>query len=236
MASSSSQRSATRASPPPEQLASFYKLVDKEVIAGVLCREARGAELSAQAAVQAEALFGGDSLVVASLRNCESVALANLACEASGAEQQALMRKSWNVLISVIRLLLRRLEAHTLLPGTLREEELDYEAHVQAAAKKAKNKPVSLLTHLREVASTLGYNTLLEAMVRSLDVLAVSVLPPVQKKSLESFVLQGLDIISRTAGIPGDFIVGEKHLVAFIGKHRSPRDYEPAFCAAVLRK
>ena len=76
MASSSSQRGAAWAPPLPDRLASFFKLVDKQVIAGVLCRHARAAELSASAAVQAEALFGGyNSLVVAHLRMDESQCL-----------------------------------------------------------------------------------------------------------------------------------------------------------------
>ena len=88
---SSSQRGASRAPPPPGQLASFYKLVDKEAIAGALCRHARNAELSGQAGVQAEALFGGDdSLVVARLRLEESQSLTNLGVEASGAERREL--------------------------------------------------------------------------------------------------------------------------------------------------
>ena len=71
---SSLQRAATRAMPPPDQLASFYKLVDKHVIAAALCRHARAAELSARAAVQGEALFGGDdSLVVARTCGCKRV-------------------------------------------------------------------------------------------------------------------------------------------------------------------
>ena len=95
MASSSVERGAARALQPPDQLAFFYKLVDKGVIAGALCRHARDAELSASAAVQAEALFGGDSLVVAHLRMGESQSITNLAIEASGAEQQMLDRHSW---------------------------------------------------------------------------------------------------------------------------------------------
>ena len=91
MAASPSQRGTARAPPPPDQLATFYKLVDKQVAAGLLCREARDAELSAQAAVQAETLFGDDSLVVASLRMCESVAHAQLAAATSGAERQTLL-------------------------------------------------------------------------------------------------------------------------------------------------
>ena len=87
MASSSSQRgAAARAPPPPDQLAAFHKLVDKRVIAGVLSRDARNADLSAQAAVQAEALFGDDSLVVASLRVSESTSLKGLALNTSGGE------------------------------------------------------------------------------------------------------------------------------------------------------
>ena len=93
MAATSSQRGAARATPPPDQLTAFYKLVDKRVIAGVLCREARDAELSASAAVQAEALFGETSLAVAELRLCEFFSLSNLAAEARGAEAVALAHR-----------------------------------------------------------------------------------------------------------------------------------------------
>ena len=65
MASTSSQSGAPA---PPDQLAAFYKLVDKKAIAGVLNRSARNAELSASAAASAAALYGDNSLVVASLR------------------------------------------------------------------------------------------------------------------------------------------------------------------------
>ena len=164
MASSSVQRSAARAPPPADQLATFYKLVDKVVTAGVLCQFALVAELSARALAQAEALFEDDSLVVAHLRYRECVSLAHLAYAASGAESEALLRRSWGVLLSLINLLQRRLEANTLLPGTIREEELDYEAHAQAAAKKAKNVPVPSPTVLRSLASMMGYETLLHAM------------------------------------------------------------------------
>ena len=50
MASSSVGRGAARAPPPPDRLAVFYKLVDKKVIAAVLCRYARAVELGAVAA------------------------------------------------------------------------------------------------------------------------------------------------------------------------------------------
>ena len=217
MASSSVQRGAARAPPPPDLLASFYKLVDKHVIAAVLCRGARDAELSAQAAVQAEALFGDNSLVVASLRMCESESLNCFSFEASGAEKLALVRRSFAALLSVINLLLRRLEADTLLPGTIWEEELDYDTHAKTALQKAKNEPVP--PPLRAWASMMGYNTLLFAMCRSLDLLPFPYWPQHERKLVASFVLQGLDVIPRTDGIPANVIAGEKHLVAFIKQH-----------------
>ena len=234
---SSGQHGAESAQPSTDQqLAAFYKTVDKRVTAGVLCRFARDAELSAQAATQAEALFGDNSLVVARLRFCESDSLASLAYMASGAEQEVLLRKSWAVLLSLVNLLLRRLADNTLEPGFIREEELDYAAHVQASLCKAKNEPAPSPAELRELASAMGYNTLLNTMYRSLDLLTQPYWPTVQKRMLESFVLQGLDVIPRTAGIPADLITGEKHLVAIIKEDMKPRNYGSAFCNAVLRK
>ena len=180
MAASSEQRGAARAPPPPHQLAAFYKLVDRQATAGVLCRHARNAELSAQAATQAEALFGDDSLVVACLRYSESESLALLAYEASGAEQEALLFRSWGVLVSVVNLLSRRLAANTLLPGTIQEEELDYEVHVQAVLSKARNQPVPPPAELRAEASTMGYEALLDVMYRSLDLLHLPYWPTAQ--------------------------------------------------------
>ena len=237
MASSSSQRGAGRAPPPPDQLAAFYKLVDRRATAGVLCRYARAAELSASAATLAEVLFGGDdSLVVASLRIDESRNLTCLSIEASGAEQETFDRRAWAALVSVIHLLVRRLESNTLLPGTVREEELDYYAHLQAAVKKAKNKPVPPPAVLRDFVSTMGYDTLLDAIIRSLDLLPLPMWPAAQKRMVESFVLQGFDVIPRTVGIHGCMST-EEALVMLIEQRRlNPRDYQPEFYAAVLRK
>ena len=195
MASSSAECSAPRAPPPPDQLAAFYKLVDKQTTASVLCRHARSADLSSQAALEAEALFVDDSLVISDLQMSENTALTNLAREAGGAEKEALHRRAWAVLVSAINLLLRRLEADTVLPGTLREEELDYEAHSKASVFKAKNEPVPPPFLLRSWASMLGYVTLLNAMVTSLHLLRYSYWPTVQKRVVESCVLRGLDVI-----------------------------------------
>ena len=206
------------------------------MIAGQLCRNARNAELSAQAAVHAEALFGDDSLVVAYLRYSESVSFDGLSMVASGAEKNSLVQSSWNALMSVIPLLLRRRAADTLLPGTLREEELDYEAHVQAAVRRALNMPFPSPAALRERASTMGYNTLLNAMFRSLDLLRQPSWPAEQKRMVELFVLQGLDVIPRTAGIPAQLIASEERLVAIIEEDMNTRNHDPSFCAVLLRK
>ena len=176
--------------------------------------------------MQAEALFGvDDSLVVATLRTNESLTCINLAFEASGPEKPALCQRSLAALLSILPLLLRRAEANTLLPGTIKDEELDYAAHVQVVAKKAKNKPVPSLAVLRAEASTIGYDTLVLSMFRSLRMLRLP-WPAAQKRIMESFVLQGLDIIPRTAGIHASLIATEDMLVEIFEQEMKPHDYE----------
>ena len=237
MASSALHRVAARRAPPsPDQLAVFYGLVDKRAMAGQLCRHARNAELSAHAVTQAEALFGDDSLVVAHLRMCECESLANLSSKASGAESEALLQRPWTVLLALITLLQRRCADNTLLPGTIREEEIEYAAHAQAAAFKATNDPVPSPAELSAKASTMGYETLLNAMFQSLDLLTLPFWPTLQKRMVESFVLRGLDVIPRTAGIPAHLVAYEDDLVCFIKDCMTPRNYGSAFCTAVLHK
>lgn len=222
---------------PPLQLAACYKLVDKCVHAAQLSRHALHAELSARAAVDAEALFGDDSLVVADLRSSESAALGTLAVTsaASAADGQALCRRSWAVLLSLIPLLLRRVQANTLLPGTMKEEELDFKAHVLSSIFKVRNQSPPL--HLvRNMASTSGYVLFLDALFQSLNLLSHPFWPAVQRKIVESFVLQGLDVIPRTAGIPANLITHEDDIVSYIERNLSPRYHGEAFCAAVLGK
>ena len=201
-----------------------------------MCRDARDAELSAGASAQAQALFGDDSLIVANLRASEIRTLTNLAYAARGAEKEVLLRQSSAVLMSLVNLLLRRLADSTLLPGTIREEELDFDAHAQAVAFKAKNEPVPPPIVLRAWASTMGYETLINAMFKSLDMLTQPYWPTVQKRMVESFVLQGLDVIPRTADIPANQISCEAKLVAIIKEDMTPRNYGSAFYTAVLRK
>ena len=190
MASSSSRQGA-REPPPPDQLAALYSLTDKFVSAGALSRHSRTAELAARAALKAEALLGDDSLVVADLRMNESEALNNMAATASGAEKDALFRRSLSGLLSVIALLQRRISANTLLFGAVRKEEFDYCIHVQAASFAANNEPVPPPADLASMGSSIGYVVLLDAMFRSLHFLFVSFRsswPAAQRKVVESFV------------------------------------------------
>ena len=231
------QRGSSRSLPPPDQLASFYKLLDQKVRAAVLCRRARNLDLTSQAALQAEALFGDDSLVVADLRYSESFCLHNLATQASDAEQKALLQRSWALLVSLVDLLLRRLADNTLLPGTIRQEEMDYEAYAQAAALRTKNEElVRSPAVLRAVASMLGYNTLLMVMSGCLNLLQHQSWPAAQLRSVQLFVLRSLDVIPRTAGIQFEANpAGECTMLARIEKMEM-RYYEPTFYTAVLRK
>ena len=235
MASSSVGHGATGAPPPPDRHAAFYKLVDKKVIAGVLCRHARAVELAAEAATLAEALFTDDSLVVAKLRVDGSLNLSSLALHASGAEREAFARQSWALLLSTIPILVRRLESNTQLPGTIRERELDYAVHQQAAIFKAKSDPVLPPTVLRACASVLVYDTLLDAIYRGLDLCPFPWWMAAQKRSVELFVLQGLDVIPRTAGAAFT-IAGEEEFAAMMERYMNLRNYYSAFCAFVFRK
>ena len=205
-------------------------------MAGQLGRSARCTELSALTLAEAEALFGDDSLVVASLRYFHSNSFYNLAYEASDEEREMPLRRAWAVLLSLIPLLLRRLADNTLLPGTIREEEMYYEAHGQAAICQIRNVQVPPPAVLRSHASTMGYNTLLMPIFCSLKLLPVQFWMAAQKRIVESFVLQGLDVIPRTAGIPLNLkVAGEKHLAAQM-EHVHRRNFAPSFFDSMLRK
>ena len=172
MASSSERGAAGATAPPtplpppsPEEVAAFYALVEKRVTAGELSRHARAAELCDRAARHAARQWGNNSLVVAHLRVSEAGSLRSLACvSTSSSEQEALCRRSWAILVPVHALLLRRLADNTLLPGTIKEEEVTYYARWQAFARKAQNKFVPPEAALQGLGNTLGYETLLDAV------------------------------------------------------------------------
>ena len=86
----------------------------------------------------------------------ESFALVNVAAKTSGAEQEALFRRSWSALLSTIALLVRRLTTNTLLPGSVRKEESDYYAHEHAAIFAAHNKLVPPTAALQNLGYMIG--------------------------------------------------------------------------------
>ena len=235
MTSPSVGRDASGEPPPPDRLAVLYKLVDKTAMGGTLSRYARGVDLTAAAATHAEALFprrqprgrapahGRQYMSRQHRASCTWRRVRGVSTPVVGAS------------LSAIPILQRRLESNTLLPGTIREEELDYAVHDKAAAFKAQNKPIPSPAVLQTLASTMGYNTLLDAMFKGLDLLPFAWWPAAQKRIVESVVLQGLDAIPRTAGV-AHTSAGEVHVVASIEKHMNPHNYDPAFCASVLRK
>ena len=242
---SSSERGAGRAPgapppplppPPPEELAAFYALVEKQVTAGVLSRHARSAELCDRAAKHAQRLWGDNSLVVADLRVDKAIALRELArASTSSSEQEVLRRRAWAILVHVHALLLRRLADNTLLPGTIKEEEVTYSARSQAFAKKAMDEAVPSEAVLQRLGALLGYETLLHAVFQTLNLHMVILGYALPKESVRSFVLTALDAIPRTATMQTRLHC-ETDLVAMMETRMNPQNFEPSFCVAVLRK
>ena len=239
---SSSERGAARATgapppPPPEELAAFYALVEKKTIAGVLSRHARCAELCDRAARHAGRLWGeNNSLVLADLRLGEAAALREFAIvSTSSSEKEALFRRAWAILLPVHTLLLRRLADNTLLPGINKKEEVTYYARSQVFIKKAKDKPVPSGPVLQAMGVVLGYTTLLDAVFHTLNLLVELRGSALPLESAHSFVLTALDAIPRTATMQHG-LGGEAALVTIMETRMNTQDYDPSFCAAVLRK
>ena len=241
---SSSERGAARARgarplslpPPPEEVASFFALVEKRVTAGVLYRHARCADLCDRAAKNAETLWGDNSLVVAELRVVEVGSLRELARASTPfSEQEALCRRAWATLVPLHALLLRRLADNTLLPGTIKEEEMTYLVHTQAFAGKAQGKPVPAEAVLQGLGALLGYDTLLNAVALTLALLKELRGSELPQASAHSFVLTVLDAIPRTATMQYG-LGSETALVAMMETNMKPQNFEPSFCAAALRK
>ena len=202
--------------PPPEELAAFYALVEKLVTATVLCRHTRAVELSERGAQHAEKLWGEYSLVVAHLRVNEAISLRGMAnASTSSSEQDALSNRAWAILVPVHALLLRRLADNTLLPGTIKEEEVTYDARSQAFMLKAKNKPIPSEAFLQGLGVTRGYETLLDALHETLCLLVELRGSALPRESAHSFVLTALDAIPRTAAMQNR-LVSEANLVAMM--------------------
>ena len=231
---SSSERGGARALgalppalPPPEEVAAFYALVEKETTAGMLSLHTRAAELSGRAARKAERLWGDNSLVVAHLRLSEVSYLREIACAStSSSEQVALLQRAWAILVPVQALLLRRLADNTLLPGTIKEEEVMYDVRWQAFICKAKDKPVPSEAVLQGVCVLLGYTTLLKAVAITLVSLIELRGEELPRESVHSFVLTALDAIPLTATMQTR-CTSENGLVAVMETHMNPQNFEP---------
>ena len=222
--------------PPPEEVTAFSALVEKKMTATALSRHTRCAELSDRAARHARRLWGDNSLVVADLRVSEADSLRHLArASTSTSENAELLRRAWAILAPVHTLLLRRLADDTLLPGTNKEEVVTYCARAQAFLRKAADKQVFSEAILRGVGVVLGYETLLFAVFHTLNLLMVLKGSVVPLESAHSFVLTALDAIPRTAAMQYKFS-SEANLVAMMETEMKPQNFEPSFCAAVLRK
>ena len=153
----------------------------------------------------------------------------------TSSEQEALCRRAWPLLVPVQTLLLRRLADNTLLPGTIKEEEVTYFARLQAFACKAQNKPVPSEAVLQGFGVVLGYAALLDAVFNTLALLAELQGFELPRKSAHSFVLTALDAIPRTATTQTK-CTSEEDLVAMMETNMKPQNFEPSFCASVLRK
>ena len=203
--------------------------------ASVLRRHTRFAELSDRAARHAARLWGDNSLVVAELRMGEAIALRGMALALSASEQEALRRRAWALLVPVHALLLRRLADDTLLPGTIKEEEVTYHARSQAFTCKALDKPVPSDAASQGLGGVLGYTILLDAVFLTLALVAELRGSGLSRKSAHSFVLTALDAIPRTATTKTK-LGSEEALVAMMETGMKPQNFEPSFCDAVLRK
>ena len=177
-----------------------------------------------------------NSLVVAGLRVTEAIALRGMASTStSSAEQEALLRRAWAILVPVSAILLRRLADNTLLPDTNTEEEVTYYARSQAFARKAQDKPVLSEADLQGLGVVFGYTTLMKAVYNTLALLVEVQGSLMTRESAHSFVLTALDVIPRTATMQHK-LQSEASLVAMMETHMKPQYFEPSFCAAVLRK
>lgn len=95
-------------------------------------------------------MFGADSIVVASLCHGEALSLVHQAKVSTRQEAEALVQRAWALLLPMNALLLRRTAANTLLPGTVRREEVVYRAHVEEAVSKARSEAVPPRAKLHE--------------------------------------------------------------------------------------
>ena len=130
-------------------------------------------------------------------------------------------------------LLLRRVVANTLLPGTVHQEESKYGAFLEAAGYRAAGYAPPANAHTKRAGQLIGYKLLLEVAFATLKLLELPRWPRAQREKAQAFVLNALDVIPRTAGISARFVYEESlaHVVEVGG-----RSLDSAFRDALLRK
>ena len=219
-------------------LLSFYAIVKEQVCANQMNRFARAAELSERAAAHADTLFQPDSLVSASLRVELCVSLFRVAVTSSDAEVVALIRRVADVLLPVTALLWRRIERNTILPFTVREDEVAYYIQKDRYARENMNLPVPHDAVLRaSVSQRVGYDVTIVVALRCLELVRIehrTVLRSTEIERFESFVLAALDLIPLTGNLR--FKCAEDTALAAHMALCKSESYRPAFYAAVMRK
>ena len=100
---------------------------------------------------------------------------------------------------------------------------------------KARDESVPSDADLQGLGVLLGYETLLRAMVLTLALLFDLRGFTLQRESACFFVLTALDAIPRMAAMQHD-LTSEAYLVGMMETLLKPQNYEPSFCAAMLRK
>ena len=156
-------------------------------------------------------------------------------------DKVALLQRAWTTLLPAVAVLQRRLDAATLLPGSVREEERAFDTYMQAAGERARAVPQAQLTdaatrHRRSVA--VGCATLNPSFV-GLNLLFTRPWPPwpaAERGALQPFVLAALDTVPATADV-GFRRGNELQLVSFFEQDLGERlCVDPAFHAAVMAK
>ena len=179
-------------------------------------------------------LWGDNSLVEAQLRVTEAACLREVArASTSSSEQVTLCRRARTILLPVHALLLRRLADNTLLPGTIKEEEVTYCARRQAFVRKASDKPVLSEAVLQDAGVTLGYTTLLDAVFQTLASLMELREFELLRESAQAFVLTALDAIPRASTMRSR-LQSEEALVSLMETYMKPQNYDPSFCASQM--
>ena len=194
----------------PESLPEVMTLVASAYMAMHKQRFARAAELFGRAAARTVAAGAPpDSLVLASLRVTRSNALEALSqVPASAAEAPALSAEAYATVREVTRTVCARADAGTLLPGTLRADELAF-GRARVVAKLRAQFPEKLgnaafVANATANASLLGYATALEcvaATVARLELTATKVwLPPLAGSELDAaqaFLLRATALVTQ---------------------------------------